>query len=203
MWRKHLTIGLLVSSLTFVTHAAAQKSQLSGLIGRTFISDQTVPSINFSDNKLRFGDGLTFEVNYSHQFTEGHGLAFSLEVPIAVDPDQDVHTHTAALNAGYWSMFVTPAAKASIFSTHAVSLWGSLGGGLGYFSGSNVPHFSTKGNTTGVLEWGGGLDVRFTDRFGVRLAARDFWSGAVETYPPTTASRQHNVFVGGGVIWRF
>ncbi len=37
---KHLTIGALVAVCTLVAPAAAQKNELSGILGRTFISDQ-------------------------------------------------------------------------------------------------------------------------------------------------------------------
>jgi hypothetical protein len=66
MCRKQLTIGVLVSFCTFVAHATAQrnelagaqKNELSGLVGRQFISDQIIPTSTSSDNLLRFGNGL-------------------------------------------------------------------------------------------------------------------------------------------------
>ena len=39
---KRLTVALMVSVCAFAAHAAAQKNELSGLVGRTFISDQTI-----------------------------------------------------------------------------------------------------------------------------------------------------------------
>ena len=36
---KRLTAASVLAVCTFVTHASAQKNELSGLIGRTFISD--------------------------------------------------------------------------------------------------------------------------------------------------------------------
>jgi hypothetical protein len=32
---------------------------------------------------------------------------------------------------------------------------------------------------------------------------RDFWSGTPNILVDTGKSRQHNYFVGGGVVWRF
>ena len=40
---KHLTIGALVAFCIFVEHAAAQKNELSGILGRTFVSNQGIP----------------------------------------------------------------------------------------------------------------------------------------------------------------
>jgi hypothetical protein len=49
-----------------------------------------------------------------------------------------------------------------------------------------------------------GLDVRVKPRLIIRGEARDFWAGEPD-FPlsPTGKSRQHNYFVGGGVMWRF
>jgi hypothetical protein len=60
-----------------------------------------------------------------------------------------------------------------------------------------------KGSNTGVFQMGLGLDVRVTHTLSVRGQVRDFWSGRPDLNLDTDKSRQHNFFVGGGVIWRF
>jgi hypothetical protein len=37
----------------------------------------------------------------------------------------------------------------------------------------------------------------------LRLAARDFWSGVPQLNVDTGKSRQHNIFVAGGIVWHF
>ena len=71
---KQLAVGALVTVCTLVVHATAQKNELSGLIGRTFISDQGIIGGTFFDNNVHFGNGLTFEVNYARRVLEP-GLA--------------------------------------------------------------------------------------------------------------------------------
>jgi len=62
---KWLAVALMALT-TFVAQATAQDIymeedwELSGLIGRTFISNQGIKG----DGEIRFGKGLTFEVNY-------------------------------------------------------------------------------------------------------------------------------------------
>ena len=73
---KHLTIGALVAVCTFVAQAAAQKNELSGILGRTFISDQGIPGAPSYDPNLHFGNGLTFEVNYARRVMDA-GLFLS------------------------------------------------------------------------------------------------------------------------------
>ncbi len=72
---KHLTIGTLVAICTFVAQGAAQrtsraqrKNELSGILGRTFIADQGIQGAPAYDPNLRFGKGLTFEINYARRF---------------------------------------------------------------------------------------------------------------------------------------
>ena len=200
---KRLTVAVMVSVCAFAAHAAAQKNELSGLIGRTFISDQVITTSTFSDNKLRFGDGLTLEGNYARRVLDGGLLSLYLEVPFLFNVDEDLHLHTNPVSASYRSFFVTPAARLNVFSASAVSPWASVGGGFGYSRGSSDLAQTTKGNTTGVLQFGFGLDVRLIRKFSLRGEVRDFWSGVPELGAATNKSRQHNLFAGGGVVWHF
>jgi hypothetical protein len=200
---KQLTIAVLVSVCTFVAHATAQKNELSGLVGRTFISDQAITGSTFSDNKLRFGNGLSFEVNYARRVLNLEFFSVSLEVPFVLNPDEDLHTFANPASASYRSYFVTPAARLNVFPDLAVSPWVSVGGGFGHFSDSSASTPSTKGTTTGVFQAGLGLDVKLFHKFSLRGEARDFWSGVPQLNVNTSNSRQHNLLVSGGIVWHF
>ena len=209
---KHFTIGALVAFCIFVEHAAAQKNELSGIIGRTFTSDQRIQGAPASDPDLRFGNGLTFEINYARQvMVMGRGGFFSLalEVPFVVNPDEDLHAALPnRIPEQYASYFVTPAARLNVFSGQGVSPWVSVGGGFGHFSESSTLLFGgantgTTGTNTGVFQAGLGLDVKIFRRFSLRGEGRDFWSGVPQLNVNTGKSRQHNIFAGGGIVWHF
>ena len=208
---KHITIGALVAVCTFVAQAAAQKNELSGIIGRTFTSDQSIQGAPSYDPDLRFSNGLTFEVNYARRvmITGGGLLSLTLEVPFVVNPDQDLHAALPnRIPEKYTSYFVTPAARVNLFAGQAVSPWVSFGGGFGHFSESSTLLFGghnpgPTGTNTGVLQAGFGLDVKIFHRFSLRGEARDFWSGVPQLNVTTDKSRQHNIFAGGGVVWHF
>jgi len=206
---KRLTVALVVSVCAFAAHAAAQKNELSGLIGRTFISDQTIPGAPAFDNRLRIGDGLTFEVNYARRVLDAGLFSLSLEVPFVFSFDQDLHAALPnRIPENYKSYFVTPSARVNVFPDLAVSPWVSVGGGFGHFSASSNLLFGgqTPGNTgttTGVFQAGVGLDVRLIHKFSLRGEVRDFWSGAPQLNVNTSNSRQTNLFVGGGLVWHF
>jgi len=205
---KHFTIGALVVFCIFVEHATAQKNELSGIIGRTFVSNQGIPGAPSYDPELRFGKGLTFEINYARHVMGGEVLALALEVPFVVDPAQDLHSAQNLVPKQYSSYFVTPAARLNVFPGTAVSPWVSFGGGFGHFSESSTLEFGgtnpgKTGTTTGVLQAGLGLDVKLYKNFTLRGEAREFWSGVPQLNVDTGKSRQYNLFAGGGIVWHF
>lgn len=205
---KHLAIGALVAVCTFVTQAAAQKNELTGILGRTFVSNQGISGAPSYDPELRFGNGLTFEVNYARQALDTGIWALALEVPFVVDPVEDLHAAQNLVPKKYTSFFVTPAARVNLFPDAAVSPWVSFGGGFGHFSESSTLEFGgtnpgKTGTTTGVLQGGIGLDVKIFGHFSLRGEGRDFWSGVPQLNVATGKTRQHNIFAGGGVVWHF
>jgi hypothetical protein len=54
-----------------------------------------------------------------------------------------------------------------------------------------------------VVQFGAGLDVWFWHVWGARFEARDFYSGDPDLNVVTNNSRQHNYYVGVGVMHRF
>src|SRR3989442_13025561 len=88
---KRRAVAVMVSICAFAALANAQKNELSGLVGRTLISDQTITASTFTDNKLRFGNGLSFEVNYARSVMDLGVLSLALEVPFVLNPDGDFH----------------------------------------------------------------------------------------------------------------
>jgi hypothetical protein len=202
---KHLTAATVLAVCTFVTHASAQQNELSGLIGRTFISDQGITGGTFFDNNVHFGKGLTFEVNYARRVLAPGLASLSLEVPVVVNWDEDLNSDALQIPKSFKSYFVTPSARLNVFSNSAVSPWVSLGGGIGRFSESStqVSGAGKTGTTTGALQAGLGLDVRLIGRFSLRGEVRDFWSGVPQLNVNTGKTRQHNVFVAGGIVWHF
>ena len=123
---KHLAIGALVAVCTFVAQAAAQKNELTGILGRTFVSNQGISGAPSYDPELRFGNGLTFEVNYARQALDAGIWALALEVPFVVDPVEDLHAAQNLVPKKYTSFFVTPAARVNLFPDAAVSPWVSF-----------------------------------------------------------------------------
>jgi hypothetical protein len=208
---KQFWIAILVVIALGAALAAAQdeKNELSGVVGRTFLSTQGIQGATFFDPNIRFGRGLTVEGSYARRLLVTPLFAVAGELPVAYNPDEDLHAGGSSLvPKDYNALFVAPSVRVNLFPTTAVSLWGSFGGGFGHIGQSSSTLYGApnlgKGTTSGVLQYGVGLDVRLVSRVFLRGEARDFWAGEPD-FPqaPTGKSRQHNYFVGGGVMWRF
>jgi len=210
---KQAVLAVLIVAVCILGASAAaqdEKNELTGVVGRIFISDQgiTGPNAPTVNPFVRSGHGFTFEVNYARVFRATSIYSISGEVPAAFNLDEDLGSGGPVVPTDYKQIFVTPAVRVNLFPATAVSPWVSFGGGFGHFSeGKNLIYYGTNpgGSTTsGVIQGGLGLDVRVWKRFSIRGQVRDFWSGTPDLpLADTGKSRQHNYFVGIGVMWRF
>lgn len=189
-----------------------RKNELAGMFGHTFISNQGVLNSGLSNPVITFGTGYTFEVNYARILLDRQWYDLAVEVPAIFNPDEDLNYNSNQIPEGYSSIFITPAARFRLIPTMAFSPWVSFGGGFGHLGSSSSLFYggSNSGNrgvTSGVLQGGVGLDVRFPcnclRNFKIRVVARDDWSGVPALNVNTGKTRQHNYFVAGGVVYRF
>jgi len=205
---KHLSIGALVAVCIFVAQASAQKNELTGVLGRTFISDQGIQGALVQPSTVNFGKGLTFEVNVAHRMLDSELWSLALEIPFVVNKDEDINSALGLTPKQFSSFFVTPAARLNLFAEQGVSPWISFGGGFGHFGESSQLEYGGRnpgstGTTVGVVQAGIGLDVKLVGKLRLRGEARDFYSGVPQLNVKTGKSMQHNIFVGAGVVWRF
>jgi len=200
--------AVIVSVVILVSGALAQVNEVSATVGRTFVSTQTIQNANFFNHTLNFGAEETVGLNYSRLLKTKSIFGLSVEVPFAAVIDMDLNTGANLIPENYKAFYITPSARVNFFQSEAVSPWVSFGGGYAHykmaghlvFGGPNPGPTSTN---TGVLQFGTGLDVFPWQKWGLRLEARDFWTGHPDLNVDTGRSRQHNYFVGGGVIFRF
>jgi len=200
--------AVLVFVATLISAASAQRNEVSATLGRTFVSSQTIKGANFFNPNIHFGNGLTVAGNYT-RYLKTYGLfGISGEVPFAYSFDTDLNTGENLIPEGYRSFFVTPSVRVNIFPEQGVTPWVSAGGGYGYFKQSDQlvfggPNPGKTSTNTGIFQIGAGLDVWPWHSWGLRLEARDFYSGVPDLNVTTNRSRQHNIYVGGGIIRRF
>jgi len=203
------SIAIVALLIGFAANAGAQRNELSAIIGRTFISDQGVKGVPSFDTNLRFGNGLSFEANLARRLKGGEGIAaLTVEIPVVYNRDEDIHYSVNVVPRQYSAIFITPSLRANLLPEAPFSPWLSLGGGYGHFSEDSKLEFfgdnpGRTGTSTGVFQFGGGLDVRVWRWLGVRAQVRDFYSGVPHLNVDAGRSRQHNYLVGGGIVWHF
>jgi hypothetical protein len=206
---KRLLLCFLAIAVCLGGNAAAQKNEIAGGIGRTLLDDQAIQpgSTPLLNNFVRFGSGTTFEINYARHLKGENFFRLDLEVPLIGNPDQDLGSGNAAVPSGYSSYFVTPALRAKAFAGNTLQPWISFGGGFGHFGFSDKLVYggvNAGGNkTSGLLQLGYGLDVKVKKTFGLRVAARNFWSGSLPFNVVTSITHQRSFVVTGGAYWRF
>jgi hypothetical protein len=149
-----------------------------------------------------------FEFNYGRLLKTHTIFGLYAELPVAIYPRMDVNYFFGTKTPkDIGALFVTPSVRLNIFSSDSVTPWVSVGGGYGRFRVAPVTLYETpnpgSGSNTGVVQFGAGLDVWVWQRWGARLEARDFYSGAPTLNVDTGRSRQHNYYVGLGVVHRF
>jgi opacity protein-like surface antigen len=207
MARKRFGIAVLATVTILVASAVAQKSnEVGGLIGRTFISNQSVSGTSATNPNLYFGDGLAYEATVSHRFLNFGIAGLSVEVPFVFTPSTKLNFAVNQVPKDFRSYFLAPAARVNLFPTTAFSPWGSFGVGFGSFSPNGALEFGgtnpSKNTTSVVYEFGGGLDVRVADHFKVRGEVRDFNSSE----PPINVNkgnRYNHIFAGVGLLFSF
>jgi hypothetical protein len=201
-------LAVVMSILGGSAVAQDEKNEVSGSLGRIFISDQGIIGATNFNPVVRSGNGLTFEVNYARRLFATPIYAVSGEVPAVFNLDEKLNSGDDVVPKSYKQIFVTPSARLNLFPDTAVSPWVSFGAGFARFNeNKDLLYYGPNpgsSSTSGVVQAGFGLDVRVLHQFSIRLDVRDFWSGTPNLpLADTGKSRQHNFFVGGGVVWHF
>jgi hypothetical protein len=203
MSAKRLAV-LVVPVLVLIASALAQVNEVSITAGRTFVSTQTVRTTGLP---VHFGNEESVAFNYGRFLKSFKVFGLYAELPVAIYPRMDVNYHLGTTPKDIGALFVTPSVRMNIFSGESVTPWVSVGGGYGRFREAPVTLYENRnpssGSNTGVVQFGAGLDVWVWHTWGGRFEARDFYSGAPALNVDTGRSRQHNYYVGVGVIHRF
>jgi hypothetical protein len=159
LWIVALAVVALVSS---PATAQDEKNQLAGILGRTFISNEGIKGATFSNPFVRFGNGLTFEVNYSRYLITGPLFALSGEVPVV-----STWTRTSIL-ARMWCLQTTALTSSlqracESIPRHGGFSLGELWRGLWAFLGNEQPHLFLRGRRSHLALLASSFSV-FKDR---------------------------------------
>jgi hypothetical protein len=159
--------------LILVCSAAAQDSIGSSLVNQLSVTGDELSSAR-RRSKIRFQlprSPYSFrkpgelEFNYARLLKTRGIFGVFAELPVAIYPRMDLNTYVNQIPHDIGALFVTPSVRVNIFATDSVSPWVSVGGGYARFRESpqlnfyGNPNPGSTGTNTGVVQFGGGLDV--------------------------------------------
>jgi hypothetical protein len=210
MSAKRLAVVVL-GVVVLISSGWAQINELSVTAGRTFVSTTTIvndPFQNDFDPHIHFGNPATVEFDYARLLRTHKIFGLYAELPVALYPRMNLNTDQNQIPKDIGALFVTPSVRVNVFSGDSVTPWISAGAGYGRFREAPVRNFygpnpGATGTNTGVIQFGAGLDVWFWHNWGGRFEARDYYSGLPDFTVGVSNSRQHNYYVGIGVMHRF
>src|SRR6266404_3739931 len=102
---------LLAGGTVTLAQSQETSNELSATVGRTFISDQTVPNTNFFDNTVHFGIAWSFDFYYARKLRSYRWGTLSAESPVICTPDEDMYSGLNQLPRNYISIFIPAVAR--------------------------------------------------------------------------------------------
>lgn len=208
MLRKMLAICIgVVGAVASLNAQTDRKNEIGLLLGGT-----VTPAVNAASGEaVQIGSGITFQLTYARLLHDLTKLGLYFEIPALAIPLQKITALNGAVPRNYDSFFVTPALRLKFEPQASFSPWLSAGGGYALFDESaeriDGAHNTTRGTSGGVLEFGGGVDIRTPIKvlfpIGLRLEIRDFYTQKPNYNVNTGGSFQHNIAASGGVVLHF
>lgn len=206
--KKFYFTALLLMVFAFAPAVFAQEHELAFVVGRLKPSDRSLSLNPVQTAEAAFSGAATYQINYSNRVVNGEVASLHFEVPVIVAPRTGVRSDNFLLPRTYSTVIFTPGLKLKVFPGGGFSPYVVSGIGLGRFSASDTningtPNTGDRTNTSFVFNFGGGVDVNVLGPLSVRGEIRDFMTGTPSFNTPFLNDRQHNLYVGAGIVLRF
>jgi hypothetical protein len=190
----------VVLAWSCATAAAQTRFDVGLLLGSTRATDE--------GQVLQFDRATTYQATFAFDVWRGEAVKLSIEIPFIASPAFTVVTPGGSLPLEYASLYLTPAARVTVWPKGQVAVFGSIGGGYARYTESTLradrsPNPGQQDTNTGAFEYGGGVDVRGFGWLGFRGEVRDIYTGSRNFSIPTPGPEVHNVVASGGLIVRF
>jgi len=200
--------ALLLALITFAPAVLAQEHELALLVGRLKPSDRSLSLNPVGTVEATFSGAAAYQFNYANRIINGEVASMHVELAITGAPRTGVKSSNVLLPRTYSTLIFTPGLKLKLLPGGGFSPYLVSGVGLGRFSQSSTningsPNTGDRSNTSFVFNYGGGVDLNVIGPISVRLEARDFMTGTPSFSSPFLNDRQHNLYVGAGIVVRW
>ncbi len=159
-----------------------------------------------SGSTLTLSNAVAFQGSYARQVRTYKYADLYGEVNAVLSPYQSVSGTATSATKDFTALYITPGVRLKFYPKKKLSPWAVGGGGYALYSassktiaGGNSAASGTSSN--GALEFGGGLDYRWSSRLSFRFEARDFYTGTPHYNLPVSGKGQFNFLAGGGLVF--
>ncbi len=212
-FRSLASFVLVLSWFPLHTLAQDKKNELAFTVG-----GELIPSNSLASPASGVGPAITYSSSYALDLDYGRRIhtfrhtTLWLDVPAAVGPSHRIASSADLLPTNVATFFVTPSLRLELPDSHRVAPWLSFGGGYGLYETSSRLRGGTPNpvihTNTGVLQFGGGVDIKTPVRLivpiGLRAEYRDFYALEPPDFAlPVTGQSQHNQVFAAGLTARF
>jgi opacity protein-like surface antigen len=196
----------LLSLMAFAPAVFAQEHEVALLIGRLKPSDRGLDAVQ--PIQAAFDGAVSYQINYANRMLNGELASLHWELMIAGAPNTGVRSTDLLLPKNYSSLFFMPGLKLKILPGGGFSPYVVGGAGVARFKQSDTTvsgsqNTGDRANTTYGFNFGGGVDLNVLGPVSVRGEVRDYVTGNPSFSRPFLTDKQHNIFVGGGIVLRW
>jgi opacity protein-like surface antigen len=200
--------ALLLLIFAFAPAVFAQEHELAVLVGRLKPSDRSLQLNPVQTVDAAFSGAATYQINYANRVVNGEVASLHFELAVVGAPRTGVKSDNFLLPRTYSTLIFTPGLKLKVLPGSGFSPYVVSGIGLGRFSLSDTningtPVTGDRSNTSFVFDFGGGVDLNVVGPLSIRGEVRDFIAGTPSFSTPFLNDRQHNLYVGAGIVLRF
>jgi len=126
--------------------------------------------------------GYTTNVGYGYQIMRQSAASLWVELSPGVNVTPTADTANIPGSISQQSTISTLGVRLMVPVQSRISFFGAVGGGVGDFSNPNLtsdnpPDLKTTDVYHGVFDFGGGVDIRLSRFFSIRVDARDYVTG--------------------------
>jgi opacity protein-like surface antigen len=201
--RKIVLVSFFVVALCL---SASAQNDLAIVLG-VKVTPSGTGSTSTGSSTVDVDKAFAFDATFAHDLRSVPEVALQLELPVVAVPTADISSSTLLTSKSYSSIYFTPGLRLRLGTSLPVSPWFSAGGGIAHFSPSSTTQAGSpsgaSSTTKGAFQIGAGLDFKAPVLpIGVRLEVREFYAGVPNLGLPHL-DLHHNIFAGGGLVFRF
>jgi hypothetical protein len=183
--------------------AAAQNHELGLTLGRI-----GGPTRSAASGDVQLDSGIALQANYGYRFLLRRSFALSAETHFLANGQREIRSQNLNATRDVATIYVTPGLRVKFAPTRRWSPYIAGGGGYALYEQSlfrlnEAPNSVPRYTHRPALMFGGGIDAPVWRWLGLRLEARDFYTGNPGFNTAVNGSGQHNIVFGGGLVLTF